>query len=115
MTMQVKYAGAQAILRRDHGRHALSIHCTNHRLNLGAKSITNHNRLLEDTVGACQLLMKIFKYLLKRNTHFEKLKVKLKKIIAAILKGIIDITLFAESYFISLLQDRRRGKILLYH
>ena len=78
-TMQGKHAGVQAILRRDHARHALPMHCTNHRLNLGAKSVTNHNRLIEDAVGACQLLMKIFKYSPKRNAHFEKIKAEIKE------------------------------------
>ena len=87
VTMQGKHAGVQVILQRDHARHLFPIYCTNHRLNLGMKSVTNYNRLIEDTVGACQLLMKIFKYLPKRNAQFKKIKGEIKEDIYHNLQG----------------------------
>lgn len=77
-TMQGEHNGVQRKFRDQYAPFALSIHCTAHRLNLSAKGASTSNRLMQDIISYCKVIIKLLKYSPKRGAHFDKIKVEIR-------------------------------------
>ena len=60
--MQGVSNGVQAKFRQLHSPFAVGLHCTVHRLNLGAKSSVSSSQLLKDVIAYCRVIIKLIRF-----------------------------------------------------
>lgn len=65
--MQGDKTGVQRRIRSEYCFFAVSMHCLNHQLQLDIKKHAKGNRLIEDVLSYCSILVKLYKYSAKRS------------------------------------------------